>query len=157
MIAKIAVSAANFAIDKPYSYRIPQGMGLKPGQRVMVPFGRGNTRTEGVVLGVEEANEEKLKAVERCLDEEPLLNATQLRLAAFLRERYFCTFYDAEIRSDRIHNPPHLTSAQYGRRSTSKEDSCNHSVTERITVSISTYFIYYLFYIMLNRPIICRS
>ena len=95
MIAKIAVSAANFAIDKPYSYRIPNGMGLLPGQRVMVPFGRGNTRTEGVVLGVEEANEEKLKAVERCLDKEPLLNATQLRLAAFLRERYFCTFYDA--------------------------------------------------------------
>ena len=26
MIAKIAVSAASFAIDKPYSYRIPQGM-----------------------------------------------------------------------------------------------------------------------------------
>ena len=24
MIAKIAVSAANFAIDKPYSYRIPE-------------------------------------------------------------------------------------------------------------------------------------
>ena len=95
MIAKIAVSAANFAIDKPYSYRIPSGMGLAPGQRVMVPFGRGNTRTEGVVLSVEEGDEEKLKAVERCLDDQPLLNATQLRLAAFLRERYFCTFYDA--------------------------------------------------------------
>ena len=95
MIARIAVSAANFAIDKPYSYRIPNGMGLLPGLRVMVPFGRGNTRTEGVVLGVEEADEEKLKAVERCLDEQPLLNTTQLRLAAFLRERYFCTFYDA--------------------------------------------------------------
>ena len=95
MIAKIAVSAANFAIDKPYSYRIPSGMGLAPGQRVMVPFGRGNTRTEGVVLSVEEGDEEKLKAVERCLDEQPLLNGNQLRLAAFLRERYFCTFYDA--------------------------------------------------------------
>ena len=95
MIAKIAVSAANFAIDKPYSYRIPEGMLLKPGQRVQVPFGRGNKRAEGVVLSVEEGCEEKLKAVERCLDEEPLLSTLQLRLAAFLRERYFCTFYDA--------------------------------------------------------------
>ena len=95
MIAKIAVSAANFAIDKPYSYRIPQGMGLAPGQRVMVPFGRGNTRSEGVVLAVEEGCEEKLKAVERCLDEQALLSPLQLRLGAFLRERYFCTFYDA--------------------------------------------------------------
>ena len=41
MIAKIAVAAANFAIDKPYSYAIPQGMALQPGMRVTVPFGRG--------------------------------------------------------------------------------------------------------------------
>ncbi|MGM9549689.1 MAG: primosomal protein N' [Faecousia sp.] len=94
MIAKIAVSAANFAIDKPYSYRIPEGMTLLPGQRVQLPFGRANKRTEGVVLTVEEGSEEKLKAVERCLDEEPILSEGQLRLAAFLRERYFCTFYE---------------------------------------------------------------
>ena len=95
MIGKIAVSAANFAIDKPYSYRIPEGMVLQPGQRVQLPFGRGNTRTEGVVLAVAEDTGEKLKCVERCLDEVPVLTQTQLRLAAFLRERYFCTFYDA--------------------------------------------------------------
>ena len=95
MIAKIAVSAANFAIDKPYSYRVPEGMDLRPGQRVMLPFGRANKRTEGVVLTVEAGDESRLKAVERCLDEEPILTDRQLRLAAFLRERYFCTFYDA--------------------------------------------------------------
>ena len=95
MIAKIAVSAANFAIDKPYSYRIPEGMSLQPGQRVQLPFGRGNTRAEGVVLSVEPGDESGLKAVERCLDEEPILTDRQLRLAAFLRERYFCTFYEA--------------------------------------------------------------
>ena len=95
MIAKIAVSAATFAIDKPYSYLIPEGMTLQPGQRVQLPFGRGNVRCEGVVLAVEEGDPDKLKAVEKCLDETPLLTPTQLRLAAFLRERYFCTFYDA--------------------------------------------------------------
>ena len=95
MIAKIAVSAANFAIDKPYSYFIPQEMELFPGMRVMVPFGRSNRHTEGVVLSVEEGSREGLKAVERSLDEGPVLSNTMLRLAAFLRERYFCTFYDA--------------------------------------------------------------
>ncbi len=95
MIAKIAVSAALFAIDKPYSYRIPEDMVLQPGQRVQLPFGRGNTRTEGVVLSVEEGSADGLKAVERCLDEQPLLTREQLQLAAFMRERYFCTFYDA--------------------------------------------------------------
>ena len=63
MIAKIAVSAATYAIDKPYSYKIPEGMTLQPGQRVQLPFGRANKRTEGVVLTVETGSEEKLKAV----------------------------------------------------------------------------------------------
>ncbi|MGM9661160.1 MAG: primosomal protein N' [Faecousia sp.] len=95
MIAKVAVSAANFAIDKPYSYRIPQNMTVQPGQRVMLPFGRANKRTEGIVLTLESGSEDKLKAIESCLDEAPVLTESQLRLAAFLRERYFCTFFDA--------------------------------------------------------------
>ena len=95
MIAKIAVAAANFAIDKPYSYRIPYGMLLRPGIRVMVPFGRGNRATEGIVLSVEEGRDDGLKAVCSALDETPLLNGTMLRLASFMRQRYFCTMYDA--------------------------------------------------------------
>ena len=95
MIAKIAVSAATFAIDKPYSYAIPYGMQVLPGVRVMVPFGKSNRRTEGVVLSVEEGSTEKLKTIDRCLDETPVLSETMLRLAGFLRERYFCTLYDA--------------------------------------------------------------
>ena len=95
MIAGIAVSAANFAIDKLYSYRIPEGMPLQPGQRVQVSFGRGNADAEGIVVTVSQGPEDKLKAVKLALDEEPILSPLQLRLAAFLRERYFCTFYDA--------------------------------------------------------------
>ena len=91
MIAKIAVSAANFAIDKPYSYFIPEGMNLCPGMRVTVSFGRGNRRCEGVVLSVEPGGPEGLKTVERALDQEPLLSDTMLRLAAFIRERCFGT------------------------------------------------------------------
>ena len=95
MVAKIAVSAATFAIDKPYSYVIPEDMVLIPGQRVTVPFGRGNRRCEGVVLSVEDGSTAGLKAVERRLDEEPVVSQNLLRLAAFIRERYFCTFYEA--------------------------------------------------------------
>ncbi len=95
MIAKIAVSAATFAIDKPYSYLVPADMVLEPGMRVMVPFGRSNRRCEGVVLSVEKGVPEKLKAIDGCLDAQPVLSQTMLRLAAFMRERYFCTLYDA--------------------------------------------------------------
>ena len=95
MIVQVAVSAATFAIDKPYSYRVPEGMPIQPGQRVQLPFGRGNRPTEGVVLTVSSGDDGKLKEVTALLDPEPILTDRQLRLAAFLRERYFCTFYDA--------------------------------------------------------------
>ena len=94
MIAKIAVSAANFAIDKPYSYFIPPEMNLAPGMRVIVPFGRSNRNSEGVVLSVEEGAAQKLKPVYQVMDREPVLSQTMLQLAAFLRERYFCTFFE---------------------------------------------------------------
>ena len=95
MVAKIAVSAATFAIDKPYSYWVPVGPALSPGMRVMVPFGRGNRHCEGMVLSLEEGSPEGLKPVAQVLDPEPVLDDTMLRLAGFLRERYFCTLYDA--------------------------------------------------------------
>lgn len=95
MIAKIAVSAAVYAIDKPYDYRIPDGMTLCAGMRVSVPFGRSNRKTEGIVLVVASGDETHLKSVAEILDAEPLLDAHALHLAAFIRERYFCTFYDA--------------------------------------------------------------
>lgn len=95
MIAKIAVSAAVFAMDKPFSYAVPKDMDLQPGQRVTVPFGRNNRRVEGVILSLEEGEDRELKSVDRALDETPVLSGTMLRLAAFLRQRYFCTFYDA--------------------------------------------------------------
>ena len=95
MIAKIAVSAATFAIDKTYSYRIPEGMALQPGMRVQVPFGRSNRRTEGVVLVVEQGSDEKLKAIDCCLDDAPMVTQQMLQLASFMRERYFCTLFDA--------------------------------------------------------------
>ena len=96
MIAKIAVSAANFAIDKPYSYLVPEEMTVRPGVRVTVPFGRSNRLCEGVVLETgTEAGEKSLKSIREVLDDAPVLSGTMLRLAAFVRERYFCTFFDA--------------------------------------------------------------
>ena len=95
LIAKIAVAAANFAIDKPYSYRTLEAQSVLPGMRVTVPFGAGNRRTEGVVLSVESGDEQGLKPVDALLDDAPLLSENMLRLAAFMRQRYFCTFYEA--------------------------------------------------------------
>lgn len=95
-IAKIVVAAAVYAIDKPYDYLIPEPLvgSCVPGVRVVVPFGKGNRRTEGLVLAVAQGETDNLKPVESVLDDEPVLDETMLRLGAFMRERYFCTFFD---------------------------------------------------------------
>lgn len=98
IIAKIAVSAATYWIDRPYDYLIPEAFldQVKPGVRVYVPFSRGNRRTEGVVLALADGSKyEALKPILAVLDEEPVLTHDQLQLALFMRERFFCTVYEA--------------------------------------------------------------
>lgn len=97
-IAKIAVSAAKYWIDKPYSYMIPNDLidKIKPGIRVMVPFSRGNSLTEGIVLTLcSEEESRKLKCISSILDSFPVLDESLIRLSLWMRERYFCTVYDA--------------------------------------------------------------
>lgn len=98
MIARIAVSAATYLIDKPYDYAVPEQLCavLEKGMRVLVPFGRGNRISEGIVLSVEEGVKKRgLKSVLSLLDEQPVLDQTGIRLALWMRDRYFCTMYDA--------------------------------------------------------------
>ncbi len=95
-IAKIAVSAATYAIDRPYDYVLPENLTAAEGCRVLVPFGRGNRVCEGVILSLTmSVPDQPLKAVRQVLDEEPVLSHKQIRLALWMRQRYFCTVYDA--------------------------------------------------------------
>ena len=95
-IAKVAVAAATYAIDKPYDYLVPSGMELSVGCRVTVPFGRGNRTAEGMVLQLrQEVPAKPLKAIRSLLDQESVLSEKEIRLALWMRQRYFCTFYDA--------------------------------------------------------------
>ena len=95
-IAKVAVAAATYAIDKPYDYLIPQGTDIAVGMRVLAPFGRGNRVSEGVVLTLGQGVPEKpIKPIRSLVDREPVITEREIRLALWMRERYFCTFYDA--------------------------------------------------------------
>lgn len=97
-VAKIAVSAALYYMDRPFDYLIPEEFSetAVPGVRVLIPFGRGNRRCEGIILAVSENSDyDKLKNIISVLDETPLLSEEQIKLALFMRERFFCTVYDA--------------------------------------------------------------
>ncbi len=97
-VAKIAVSAAPYWIDRPYDYLVPEELADKarPGARVYVPFSRGNRRAEGLILALTDHSDFKqLKPIQALLDEEPILTPEQIQLALFMRERFFCTVFDA--------------------------------------------------------------
>ena len=95
-LAQIAVSGVPYAADKPYTYLIPDELGVQAGMRVTVPFGRGNRRTEGFVLETADGEPERgCKPVGAVLDDAPLMNAEALRLVRWMKARYFCTYYDA--------------------------------------------------------------
>ena len=96
-ICAVAVDAATYAIDKLYSYRVPDELReqVQIGTRVLVPFGFGNKRAEAVVLAFRrDTGEYKLKPVVEVLDDAPVLTAEQLKLAAWMRERLYCTYFD---------------------------------------------------------------
>lgn len=97
-LCHIAVASATYAIDKPYSYLIPQPFvdRAKPGMRVIVPFGVGNRRVEGLILDLYHGERRKgLKPIMALLDDAPLVSDRGIKLAIWMRERYFCTVYDA--------------------------------------------------------------
>ena len=97
-VARLAVAVGTYHIDKPYDYRIPEALLDKtvPGLRVMVPFGKGNRRTEGLVLSVgPDGGDKPLKLIDTVLDESPVLTPEQLKLALWMSDRFFCTVYNA--------------------------------------------------------------
>ena len=97
-MVKVAVSAAPYSIDKPYSYLVPDALAAAavPGVRVMVPFGRGNKESEGLILArVQEPKLPGSKALRQILDSEPVLDKAGIDLALWMRGRYFCTVFEA--------------------------------------------------------------
>ena len=97
-IAKVAVSAAPYSIDKPYDYLVPDTLldAALPGIRVTVPFGRGNRTSEGVILARTRGEKVRgLKPLTTVLDPAPVLDENGIALALWLRQRYFCTMFEA--------------------------------------------------------------
>lgn len=101
-IAKVAVEKAAYTFDKDYSYSVPDNLlsSAKPGCRVLVSFGTGTKKRCGMIMNVEEVPKEelsgkKLKSISTVLDKSPLLSEELLNLARWIKERTFCTLFEA--------------------------------------------------------------
>lgn len=98
-LAMVAVENVAYHFDILYTYIIPPEFTdkISAGSRVMVPFGKGsNSKRQGVVFSVCKSVPDKgTKKILLCLDETPFISSEGLKIAEFLKDRTFCTYFEA--------------------------------------------------------------
>ncbi|MDR1559972.1 MAG: primosomal protein N' [Clostridiales bacterium] len=95
-LAEVVVSHPSRQLDRAFHYIIPDELRprLDAGMRVIIPFGSGGKRYEGVVTGFSEdcaVESDKLKSIIELCDEEPAITRDMLDLAFWMREKYYAT------------------------------------------------------------------
>jgi len=98
MVAKVILKQTNKRLDEPYDYRIPEEMAeaVRPGVRVVAPFGLGDRLLEGFVLEIAAGTDYpgELKALAAVIDREPVLTPEQLSLCLWMRRQCCALFYE---------------------------------------------------------------
>lgn len=106
LVAEVAVQNTAYHFDRLYGYLVPDAFAeqLQVGCRVMVPFGKGTVLRQAVVIRLHSAKEalsesglslDKYKSIAAVLDKTPLIDRQMIELAEYMRERTFCTLFDA--------------------------------------------------------------
>ena len=109
--AEVIVDLSAGAVDRVFTYAVPEGMKLDAGWQVEVPFGPRSL--EGFVIGLKDHCElppEKVKAVRRTVRDYPVILPELMELAEWMHVRYLCNLVDAlrlmipaQMRGDRVH------------------------------------------------------
>ncbi len=107
---EVIVDVAHSSVDKIFDYELPGNLAAQEGSRILVPFGR--MQVEGIVLAVKENTElppKKIRAVQRVIDEQPIVGSEQILLAKYMCVKYHTTMafclrlmYPAKMRGERI-------------------------------------------------------
>ena len=111
MFCQVIIDIVHENVASPFTYRIPDGMILEPGQRVAVPFGR--REKEGIVLRLDEKcdlDEKRIKEVLRPLEDYAAIPAELMELAAQMAQESHCPLAEtlrlmlpAQMRGGRVH------------------------------------------------------
>lgn len=97
--AKVVLSSTAYGFDIEYTYKYTDILlgTLRPGMRVLVPFGKGNAKRIGLVTRVyeKEQPDPALKPILSVIDKEPLIDDELMELVYWLKENTFCTYFEA--------------------------------------------------------------
>ncbi len=96
-IASVAVENTTYSFDKLFDYSVRKEFEseVEVGKRVVVPFGNGNRKRQAMVMEIKKGNDKNLKSVISVPDKEPVITKEMVKLASFIKDRCFCTYYDA--------------------------------------------------------------
>ena len=96
MFAQVIVDLSAEAVDKRFTYAVPEGMAVQPGQLVTVPFG---PRTlDGFVVSLSESCDlepDRIRPILRPARPEPVVLPDLMELAEWMHCRYVCNLVDA--------------------------------------------------------------
>ncbi len=81
-------------LEQTYSYLVPESLRefIGPGQRVEIPFGKGNRKEVAFCVGLSKltTSNRKLKEIVGLVDREPIVSQHLLDLTRWIAERYIC-------------------------------------------------------------------
>ena len=98
LLALVAVENVAYHFDILYGYLVPDELRetVKKGSRVQINFSKGKSQRQGFVLDFAEPEKgKKYKPLIKVLDKQPVLSEEMIRIAVFLKKRYFCTYFEA--------------------------------------------------------------
>lgn len=99
-VAKVAIEKVKYSFDKLYDYIIPNEKFRSNliGCKVLVPFGKGNAKRQGIILNIENCSDENilqtLKEINAVLDSAPFINDEMIKLTKWMKQLYYCTYFE---------------------------------------------------------------
>ena len=92
MIAEVIISSSVKTLNRVFDYEIPADLKVEVGTRVFVPFSRNKELEEGIVVGIKEKSDFKVKQIAKLQEEQIMPN--YIELAKWMSQRYFCNISD---------------------------------------------------------------
>lgn len=97
LVVGVAVEKVSYPADILYKYQVPKEFEsyIIVGKRVIVPFGRGNSVRQGIILEVNNTAKENLKPINMVLDIVSPISWEMIGIIKWVKEKYFCTYFEA--------------------------------------------------------------
>ena len=97
--ANVAVDKTSYHFDQLFTYLVPEGLTeqVQVGCRVLVPFGAGNKKVQGMVFELSGLEDDGVgyKPIHALIDQEPVFTPEMFEMTRYLVRNTFCTYYDA--------------------------------------------------------------